>query len=154
MQRDNPKTPEGGITMAAKSDDLIAAVKDFDASVDRAGDPALLERALARLESVVQRHANVLRHPDDLIGAVDRPRIPSPGMDRDISHLHDQLEALLRDIRALAGWASAPGESRSMEALSALRWDAHRLSEELAQYWDREAHVILETVNMDIGAGD
>jgi len=122
--------------------------------VETTESPTALKRAPARLDDVVQRHANLLRHPDRLVGAVDRPRIPSPGMDRDISPLHDQLEGVLHDIRDFRARTAFPAKPRTDAGIAALRQDAHRLAEELAQHWDREAHVILDSVNTDIGAGD
>lgn len=144
--------------MVIKSDDLCAAADELErvlgqGAAGAAGQQAVAERALLRLEEIVRRHAGSLYNSDGLV-TVDRPRLPSPGVDRQTAELRQQLESLVRDLQELRSRVPAAGPSGAGIDHASLVARARQLAEALRTYEDREAHVILESVNTDIGAGD
>jgi hypothetical protein len=141
--------------MSAKTDNLVAAVAELEHVLDETAgargpdQSARLGHALGALEEAARRHARVLHQPDGLVGAVDRPRLPSPAVDRETAHLAQELDQLLHDIRELRGRAPQTGADHA-----ALFRRARQLAEALERFEAREAHLILESINLDLGAGD
>ncbi len=162
--------------MVARTDNLMTAILELERVLGSQGQGqgADLNRALARLEEAARRHAAALGEPDGLIGPMDRPRIPSPGLDRSTRHLREQLVHILEAIRGLRTKARAQGQAPAVNpdpatlagALpvapeagavadhGALILRARQLAQTLEDFENREADVVLETVNTDVGAGD
>jgi hypothetical protein len=133
--------------MPATKDNLMAAVSDLERVLGETGATAELEPALAGLETALQRHAQLLRQPDGLVGKLDRPRIPSPGLDRQTGHLGEEAQRLLCDVQELRQRLPAGDPA-------ALCQRARILAEGLEHFEDKEARLILDTVNTDVGAGE
>jgi hypothetical protein len=151
-----PANPE--IAMSKHKDNLPAVVAVLERilegpAVGAASSP-ILDQALARLEEVVRHHASMLYQPGALIDDAERPRLPSPGVDRKIAHLGEELELLLRDIQDLKARTPVPGQRQASADYAGLLRRARQLALALEQFNDKEAHVILDSVNTDLGAGD
>jgi hypothetical protein len=142
--------------MQPKKMSLPTAIAELERALAEAVGAARTERAmrlplaLADLEEAIQRHLRAMQAPDGLIGKMDRPRLPSPTVDRGTEHLRAELVRFLQDIDTLrlnirAGVAAEQG---------AFFRRARELAAALERYEDREADLILESVNMDIGAPD
>ena len=166
--------------MPANTDNLLVAIEELErvlsspAGSDPAGGTARLERALGGLEQAVRRHADALREPDGLVGQIDRPRVPSPGLDRHTEHLRAELAHFLEDIRTLRSRARAEGqlprrsadptnlagalpvapEAGALAKQGVLVQRARQLAQALERYEDEEADLLLDTVNTDIGSPD
>jgi hypothetical protein len=144
--------------MSAKREDLLAAVTHLERVLKHpAGPPgaAHLEQALANLEDVVSRHTATLRDPNALMGSdMDRPRIPSPGVDRQTRHLREELKGLLQDVRNLRTRVPLPDSPGAWGDHANLARRARKLAEALERYEDHEVHLILDSVNTDIGSPD
>jgi hypothetical protein len=165
--------------MPTRTDNLLAAIQEFERVVGGGAHPgpgqgAGLDRALAGLEKAVRRHADALREPDGLVGHIDRPRVPSPGLDRRTQHLGEELAHILGDIRGLRTKAQAEGQAPAVSADPAtlagalpvapeagavadhglLVQRARQLAQALMEFENEEARVILDTVNTDVGAPD
>src|SRR5947209_16903890 len=84
---------------------LLAAAHALQQAVTQA--PTLpdwrthLDRALDRLEEAVRQRGAALQAPEGLLADVDRPRVPSPAVDREASNLRMDLGHLLDEIHAL-----------------------------------------------------
>jgi hypothetical protein len=111
---------------------------------------AQLAEALADLEEAARRHIRAMESPDGLIGKMDRPRLPSPAVDRGTDQLRAELESFLQDIQALR----ARAQMGTLPEHSAFFQRARQLAAELERHQAREACLVLETVNLDLGAGD
>jgi hypothetical protein len=165
--------------MPRKAENLLAAIQGLEHVVDgNTGQGqeqgATLDPALATLEKAVRQHADALRLPDGLIGPMDRPRIPSPGLDRRTQELREELTHILADIQGLRTRASVQGqvpavsggpgnlagalpvapEAGAVADHAVLIQRARQLSQALEEFENKEADVILEAVNTDVGAGD
>lgn len=133
-----------------------------------------VDRALADIEQAVQVHASALQPADGRIVKVDRPRLPSPGVDRRAAALRQELDELLREtteLRAkvkgvaaafgvnvnpsgLAGALPVAPEAGALPDFGVFRQRVKHLADGLERYEEEEAHLILDSVNTDIGAGD
>jgi hypothetical protein len=161
--------------MPATTDNLLVAIEELVRVLNGpAGGIARLERALGNLEQTVQRHAEALGEPDGLVGQIDRPRVPSPGLDRHTEHLREELAHFLEDIRKLRRRARSEGQTPPLSAdpenlagalpvapeagalsnQGVLVQRARQLARALERYENEEADLLLDTVNMDIGAPD
>jgi hypothetical protein len=165
--------------MPAKADNLMAAIVDLErvldgTAADERGRTTDLDRALAGLEEAVRRHADALRGPEGLVGNVDRPRIPSPAVDRHTERLRQVLAQILRHIQGLRVKARAEGqdpavsgdpatlagalpvapEAAALADHGVLVQRARQLARALERFENEEADLMLDSVNMDIGAGD
>src|SRR5690348_16723595 len=69
-----------------------------------------VDRALAAVEGAVRRRAEALRTPDGELVDVDRPRLPSPAIDRRTDDLQRELLKLLERARSLRGQVSGAAE--------------------------------------------
>jgi hypothetical protein len=160
--------------MPANTDNLLVAIEELERVLNNpAGGTSRLEGALGNLEQTMQRHADALREPDGLVGQIDRPRIPSPGLDRHTEHLREELAHFLEDIRTLrnraqvdrqtprvsadptlAGALPVAPEAGALSNQGVLVQRARRLAQNLERYENEEADLLLDTVNTDIGSPD
>lgn len=150
--------------MSMNRNDLPAAIDQLERALSaRAGarEPGwrtAVDQALAGLEQTVRHHARTLMPDDGKLIDVDRPRIPSPGVSRKAGELHGELCRFMDESRALrarlnASIAAGTANSGDPDLNTFLR-RAKQLVEALQRYEDEEAHLILDSVNTDIGAGD
>src|SRR3989442_1306518 len=98
--------------MATKREPLLAAAEELKRVLWQAQGladwPSRLDRALARIEEEVRRRGATLVSPDGLISELDRPRLPSPAVDREEGHLRGDLAQLLEQIEALRAALAGP----------------------------------------------
>jgi hypothetical protein len=133
-----------------------------------------VDRALAAVEEAVRRRAASLRTPDGYLIDVDRPRLPSPAVERRTEELERQLRLLLERARSLrgqvrgaaegigleadpaelAGALSVAPEAGAVAALGVFRQQARELAEALRHFEEQEADLVLDSITPDIGAGD
>jgi hypothetical protein len=166
--------------MAANQDPIVRAADALEraAAADSAGRDRdwidTVDRALAAVEQAVRQRAEVLREPDGQLLDVDRPRVPSPavdrrteGLERELHQFLDEVQALRSQVRGAAeglGMAIAPDElagalpvapeAGAAADLAVFRQHARRLAEEVRRFEREETDLILDAVNTDIGAGD
>jgi hypothetical protein len=161
--------------VAAKNDLLTAAERLERALTgeapgrerDWAGD---VDDALAGLEQAVRQRAATLVSRDGSVVKVDRPRLPSPTVDRQAADLRQELEGMLERLTTLRlqvqgaaqvfGGAAIPAglpatpRACAIPDFGALRQQAQELVEAVRRYEEETARMLLESVNTDIGAGD
>jgi hypothetical protein len=132
-----------------------------------------VDDALAGLDQAVRQRAATLVSRDGSVLKVDRPRLPSPTVDRQAADLRQELDDILGQIGTLrlevqgAGQAfgGAAAAARTSGALPAARPAAvpdfgglsqkgREVVEAVRRYEEDAARVVLESVNTDIGAGD
>jgi hypothetical protein len=101
------------------------------------------------VEQQVRQRAAVQRGPDGLVPDVDRPRVPSPAVDRRSAERRQELEGFLQQVQTLR--AQAQGGAPDF---GSLRERIRALTEALRRHSDAEAERVLESINMDLGAGD
>jgi hypothetical protein len=161
--------------MPKNTDKLMAAIQELERTASteqslatRGGEG--LDQPLAQLEDAVRQHVKDLRKPDELVGHVDRPIVPSPGLDRRTEHLREELTGILEDISNLRWRIEVAGNSAAETAGSATRpagpaigaidhgsvliRRVRQLVQAPQAFEIEEADVILEAVTTDIGAGD
>jgi len=112
-----------------------------------AGPPGGIGRALAQLEVAMRQHAALGGWPEDSVANLDRPLLPSPGVDRRHAELRQHLAGLLREVRSLRN------EVLALDG-SAIRERAGQLIEEVERFNREEIDLVQESVTTDIGAGD
>lgn len=166
--------------MTAIHDPLLKAVGELEAllATDSAARPndwtERVDRSLAAVEQAVQQRLAVLKSSPGEPVQVDRPRLPSPAVERGQADLQGLLYDLLREAKTLRtqarGATPAPGtpadpanlagalpvapEAGAVADYGVFLQHARELVEALLHYEAEEARLILESVNMDIGAGD
>jgi hypothetical protein len=108
--------------------------------------------ALAVVEQAVQQHTHGLEPPEGRVVELDRPAIPSPGLDRRLAGLQEELDGLRQEAAALRRAAQAgPTHARDLAAL----WRrTAALRDALARAGRQEAELVQESVTLDLGAGD
>ena len=116
---------------------------------------AQAEQALVQIEHALNKHAREIAKADGQLVIVDRPLVPSPTaqhrgrqLQSDLHYLRDETRALRQRIHA-----SAPEMGAGVDVTSFCKLVRH-LVEALERFENREASLILESVNTDIGAGD
>jgi hypothetical protein len=89
------------------------------------------------------------------VADLDRPLIPSPGVDRHTADLRRELEELLKETASLRARVrgAAPGDGHAVD-LTSFRDRVARLVEALGRYEEKEVALIQQAVCTDIGAGD
>jgi len=116
---------------------------------------ARVDQGLSALEQAIWRHNAALESSDGNVTEVDSAQSPSPGMDRQIGHLHDGLTDLGQEVGVLRHSVrevlNAGGERGLSEEL---RDRIISLINALRHYNQEETRLILETTTTDIGAGD
>jgi hypothetical protein len=136
--------------MKAKQESIRAAVEELEHTLDTTGDRGRLDRALAGIEQAVREHAEAL--DGERLIDVENPRLPSPGVDRKVGALRQELGELLAQTRVLRDrLGQASGDTPDF---GPLRARFRRLLRSFGQYEADEVCVILDTLNTDIGAGD
>jgi hypothetical protein len=158
----------------AKQDPLVTAADELERAVGGASpDPARAERALDAAERALMQRRPALSPADGRVVEVDRPRLPSPGVDRAVTGLRKDVGALLEQTRALryhgrevsgaaplgdpaalAGALPVAPESGAAVDRADFVLRSRELATGLRQFVEAEAHVVLDAVNTDIGAGD
>jgi hypothetical protein len=133
-----------------------------------------VDRALAAVEEAVRRRAEALRTPDGRLVDVDRPRLPSPAVDRRTDALERELGTFLERTRSLRGQVPGAAEGIGLEQdpaelagalpvapeagaaadLGVFRQHARELAEALRHFEREEADVVLDRITPNIGAGD
>jgi hypothetical protein len=130
-----------------------------------------VDAALDGLEQAVRQRAATLVSGDGRVLKVDRPRLPSPTVDRQAADLRHDLDDILDELAALrlevrgAGQAFArtlpppPGgfpvpRAPAVPDVRGLAQKARELVEAVCRYEEGAARMVLESVNTDIGAGD
>jgi hypothetical protein len=165
--------------MTATNDPLLKAVEELEAmlATDAAGRPTdwaeRVDRVLVDIEQAVQQRLALVRSAPGRLVKVDRPRLPSPAVERGQADLQGLLYDLLREaetVRArvrgtipagvqgepanLAGGLPVAPEAGAAVDFGVFLQHAGELVEALRRYEAEEARLILESVNMDLGAGD
>jgi hypothetical protein len=156
--------------MATKQYQLAASVDQLEEALasPAAGDEkrwsTLVDRALAEVQEAAHQHAAELTTPGTLLVEVDRPLLPSPGVDRRAGALHDELEGFVQEVRALRqglrGLMPICRNSTEVQEvgptvdLGAVCRRARTLVRTLEHFEEEEAALILDSVNTDVGAGD
>jgi len=138
--------------MISTKDPLVLAVDRLknalaDIGTGPPGATVTLERALAQLEVAMRQHVALADWPGDPVGDLDRPLLPSPGVDRRNAELRQDLAGLLREVRSLRNEVTAPDGS-------AIRERAGQLAEEVERFSREEIDLVQDSVTTDIGAGD
>jgi hypothetical protein len=125
-------------------------------------------RALATVETVLQRHARTANRPDGPLAEVDRTR---PGLDRQARRLEHDLTALAQNASTLLGQLRGAGEAfapsagpqesslisagaRAIPDFGQLRQQIESLVAELRGAQKEEIGLVQESVTTDLGAGD
>jgi hypothetical protein len=166
--------------MTATIDPLLKAVGELEAmlatdAAARPGDWAeRVERVLADVEQAVQQRLAAVKSSPGRPVKVDCPRLPSPAVERGQADLQGLLYDLMREAKTLrtqargatpapdvqadpanlAGALPVAPEAGAVADFGVFLQHAQELAEALRHYEDEEARLILESVNMDIGAGD
>jgi hypothetical protein len=114
---------------------------------------ARLEGALIAVQRAILSQASGLGEPGGGLVGVGADQAPSPGLDRRLGRLLDDLSGLLEESRALRAGArdAALGDAR---ALDGLRQRGRHLLGGLRRHEREEVRLVLESVTTDIGAGD
>jgi hypothetical protein len=129
-----------------------------------------LDKVLADVERALQQHMMTAQDPDGVFAEVDETR---PSLARQAGQLrqdHDgllgQCLALREAVRQAAGAFSfavptslpTPGSAtrsdQNVPDLGAIRRQAEQLRDALRQNLQAETHLVLDSINTDIGVGD
>jgi hypothetical protein len=123
--------------------DILVSAEQLQQALDRPA-PADVANALASLEQALRRHTTAATAPDGLFAQVDQTRPTLVRRMQQIQHDLFDLADQTAELKSRVGRESLPPIGlRAAELVGAVR----RLS-------DQEADLFLETVNMDLGAGD
>jgi hypothetical protein len=137
-------TPEP--IMGVKDDPLGSVVEQLERCADDT-DAACIEKVLANAETVLRQRKAPLRPVDGKLVEVERPRIPSPTVDRRASGLRKDVDDLLREAEELRSRAATADPA-------AMQQRVHELAEAIQAFIDHEAKLVLQSVNTDIGGND
>jgi hypothetical protein len=159
--------------MRGKSANLVRAVERLETILGDVGPDQVtrLKQALAQVEDAVWQRIVALKPVDGKIVKVDRPRLPSPGVDRRADKLCAELEHFLEEAQALRASAretgTAPQDPATLggalpvapEVGAVADWGvfvqrARRLVADLEEYENQEAELIYDSINTDIGSPD
>jgi hypothetical protein len=151
--------------MRIAKDSLSTALTELKRALppDDVGDPGAwahrVEQALSRLEQAVCREDATLETPDGNLLDIDGGQISSPGVDREVGRLHDELGTLFSEARELRRCLHQARDDTSFNGPAPEPWSGFRqrvtaLVQALERCQHEENHLILETVNTDIGGGD
>jgi hypothetical protein len=118
-----------------------------------------LEQALGAVEWSVHREDASLDAPGGGVVGVNSGQSFSPGLDRKVRQLHDDLNALLTETQELRHRLSQALDRTPQGRLSPRDFDelynrAVALAETLKRCEQEQTRLILENVTTDIGAGD
>ena len=149
--------------MKAKKHAFLTAVAELkqalaEDSTGRERDWAeRVDRALAGIVGAVQRHNATLLAPSGGVVDVASGQVPSPGVDRRLAVLYEELEGMLGEAAALRARLQRVLTSATAGELpdcTLCRCRAAELLDALDRYETDEADLILDSVTTDIGAGD
>jgi hypothetical protein len=166
--------------MAKKSDALLTAAEKLQRvlAADVAGQERdwadRVDRALAQLADAIGKRAATWKSPEGKVVEVESPRLPSPTVARRGSELRRDLDGFLEQARTLqtdvrhvartfgggaevanlAGALPVAPEAGAVPDFGVFRQRAEQLVEGVQRYIQQEAGLILESVNIDVGAGD
>jgi hypothetical protein len=133
-----------------------------------------VDGALGAVEKAVRARAGSLLSPDGHLVEIDRPRLPSPAVDRRTEELERELhlileraESLRRQVRGaaegvgmdqnpaeVAGALSVAPETGAVAALGVFRQQAGELADALRRLEHQEVDLVLDSITPDLGAGD
>jgi hypothetical protein len=166
--------------MAKKSDALLTAAEKLQRALaaDVAGQERdwadRVARALTQLADAIGQRAATWKSPEGKVVDVESPRLPSPTVARRGSELRRDLDGFLEqartlqtdvrhvartfgggaDVANLAGALPVAPEAGAVPDFGVFRQRAEQLVEGVQRYIQQEAGLILESVNIDVGAGD
>jgi hypothetical protein len=143
--------------MHSQPESLSAAAADLERTLQAPIDPgtwaAHLEESLARVQKAILSNARGLEVPGGGLVDVGADQSPSPGLDRRVERLLDDLGCLLEETRSARASAHHAAEGAPL-ALDHLRDRSQQLLEALRKHEQEQARVVLESVTTDLGAGD
>lgn len=160
--------------MKVLKDPLVVAVhrlesmlmSDVDQNPEKGGR---IDKALANVEQAIRQHAAMSGPVDEPSVDMDRPLLPSPGLDRRKAGLRNELGGLLRETRRLRNrlLATSPAPILAPEAVcnDGTELDrggdfkmffnrVHQLADDLETFGKDEVHFVQDSITTDIGAGD
>jgi hypothetical protein len=166
--------------MAKKTDTLLTAGEKLERvlAADVAGQERdwsdRVDRALNQVVAAIHQRAATWQSPEGKVVEVESPRLPSPTvarrgseLRRDLDGLLDQAKALQTDVRSvartfvrgadvsnLAGALPVAPEAGAVPDFGVFRQRAEELVEGIRRYIHQETELILESVNIEVGAGD
>lgn len=147
--------------MQFPSDALAAATVSLeqalveDARHGRRVWAARVDQALAAVEEAAYRQDRDLEFADGSIWDVSGGQSPSPGMDRRVHRLHDDVDGLLVwTARLRSRVRRLLEDDTATPTVEELRDRGLELLQALGKHERREARLILENATTDIGAGD
>lgn len=118
---------------------------------------AQVDQALAEIERTADRQDAALELPGGGLVDIDRGQSPSPGMDRQVERLHDDVASLLGEVRGLRRRVRRlleVGEPDGHRDLVSLYSRTAALLDEFARHEKEQTRLVLEIASTDIGAGD
>jgi hypothetical protein len=145
--------------------DVVGQERDWSDRVDQ---------ALSQLVEAIRQRAATWKSPEGKVVDVESPRLPSPTvarrgseLRRDLDGFLEQAKALQTDVRKvaqtfgggaevanLAGALPVAPEAGAVPDFGVFRQRADQLVEGIGRYIQQEAALILESVNIEVGAGD
>jgi hypothetical protein len=166
--------------MAKKPDALLAAAEKLEEvlAADVAGQERdwadRVDQALTQVVDALQQRAATWKSPEGKVVDVESPRLPSPTVARRGSELRRELDGFLEQAKALqvdvrkvartfggeadvanrAGALPVAPEAGAVPDFGVFRQRAEQLVEGIRRYIQQEAALILESVNIEVGAGD
>jgi hypothetical protein len=144
-------------SLLAALTELKRALPACDSGTPQEWAPRIMQ-ALARLEQAVRRKEATLEAPGGELIDIDRGQIPSPGLDRHVDDIREELSALYHEAsdlrRGLQHALEEAPHGLSPEVNEDFRASVAALAKGLERCEQEEARLVLETVNTDIGAGD
>jgi hypothetical protein len=148
--------------MSVKHDPLSTAVTRLEQALatNAAGRErdwsGRVDRALAEVERAIRKHVTDPWPSDGPMRDLDRPLLPSPGVDRRAAYLRRDLQDLLRETEALRGLVRATPRAGGRPEADRGTFD-HRvqvLAAALDRFGTEEVDLVQDSVTTDIGAGD
>jgi hypothetical protein len=108
---------------------------------------------LARLEAALRQHQAAACHPDGPLAEVDQTR---PTLVRQADELRNDYDDLVKQIPILREQVRCAAEVHRPDDVdfAALRQQAEQLLAGLREKRETETKLLLDSVNVDIGAGD
>jgi ABC-type transporter Mla subunit MlaD len=151
------------MVMRARKETLSAAVTNLEQALRGAAPwsrawALLVEQALTSVEQAVRRQDTFLAATDGNVVDVESGLANSPGMERRLAHLHEELAGFLGEVDTLRKRVQRVLEGGAAEVPPSPFDNFHRRAEALLDalqgYEQEEAQLIQESVNTDIGGGD
>jgi hypothetical protein len=137
--------------LTGAAEELRLALEDNHGRPVRAWSEAV-RRAVIEVERAMRRHAGEESPGDDLQTDPDRALLPSPGVERRAEGIRQDLDDLLREVRALRiDLSTGPSADPARAALANRCRELLRALERLDA---QEIDLIQESITPDIGAGD